>query len=211
MGTRTLAALAFLLGMALAGCAQGRADTPAPGASPRVLPGGGSSPPARAIVRAFAVPSDTVQLSPETSPPAPTVEYPSLEAARDSVLAIVRRALPRGDTAIHLSVGPARFKYWYLPDSASGYAVRVVVNDTTFCPVEEVARALTAAGWGYHSGYSADGPDGTVMGFETRKYVCIIEGRWDGGDDSDPTYLPAPGCEMTATCVPRRTDDVMPY
>jgi len=143
--------------------------------------------------------------------PAPAVEYASLETARDSVLAIVQRLAPRGDTAIHVSVGPAWFKYWYLPDSASGYAVRVVVTDTTFCPVEEVAEALTAAGWGPHSGYSADGTDGTVMGFETTKYVCILEGRWDGGDDSDPTYVPAPGCAMTATCVPRLKKDVPPY
>lgn len=166
--------------------------------------------PSRAIVHAVAVSPDTVRLSPEAPAPMPSIEYRSLEAVRDSVLAMVRRNTPRGDTAIHVSAGPTRFKYWYLPDSASGYVVRVTVTDTTFCLVEEVARALTAAGWAPHSGYSADGTDGTVMGFETAKYVCILEGRWDGGDDSDTTYVPAPGCEMTATCVPRRKDDVMP-
>jgi len=143
--------------------------------------------------------------------PAPTVEYASLETVRDSVLAIARRLVPRGDTAIHVSVGPARFQSWYVADSVSGYAVRVVVTDTTFCPVEEVAQALTAAGWATHPGYSTDGTDGTVMGFETMKYVCILEGRWDGGDDSDPSYVPAPGCEMTATCAPRLKKDVPPY
>lgn len=193
----------------LSGCAQARLDeAAAAGAAPAAAPGSG---PARAIVRAFASPPDTVRLSPEPLPPGPTVEYASLESVRDSVLAIVQRLAPRGDTAIHVSVAPVWFKYWYLPDSASGYAVRVVVTDSTFCPVEEVAQALTAGGWAPHSGYSADGTDGTVMGFETTKYVCILEGRWDGGDDSDPTYVPAPGCSMTATCVPRLKKDVPPY
>lgn len=71
----------------------------------------------------------------------PTVEYRSLEAVRDTVLALVRRSLPRPNRGVHVTVGPVRFKYW--------------------------------------------------------------------GDGTDPTYVPDPGCEMTATCIPRRNDDIL--
>lgn len=77
------------------------------------------------------------------------------------------------------------------------------------CPDVEIGNALTSAGWGHQDGYSADGPDGTVMGFRTGKFLAVVEGRWDGGDDSDTTYVPAPGCELTVTCVPRRSEDVL--
>ena len=106
-----------------------------------------------------------------------------------------------------MTSGPTRFKYFYLPDSASGYVVRVAVADTSLCPVVEIEGALEAAHWLPHNGYSADGQDGTVMGYVTKKYLCVLEGRWDGGDGSDSTYVPAPGCTITVTCVARRQDD----
>jgi hypothetical protein len=31
--------------------------------------------------------------------------------------------------------------------------------------------------------------------------LCIGEGRWDGGDDSDPTYVPDSGYTFTLGCV----------
>jgi len=146
-------------------------------------------------------------IAPASRPPAPTPEYSSLKAVRDSVLALVLRTVTPGDTAIHVTSGPTRFKYLYLPDSTSGYAVRVAVTDTSRCPVVEIESALTAARWLPHNGYSADGPDGTVMGYVTKNYLCVLEGAWDGGDDSDSTYVPAPGCTITVTCVARRADD----
>ena len=45
--------------------------------------------------------------------------YATLEAARDSVVAMVARTVtlpPR-----QISAAPCRFGYWYLPDSAAGY------------------------------------------------------------------------------------------
>ena len=92
-----------------------------------------------------------------------------------------------------------------------GYAVHVVVTDTSSCRVEEVGQALATAGWMPSYGYSADGPDGTVMGYVTKHYLCVVEGSWDGGDGSDSTYVPAPGCKVTVTCVPRREDDLPKY
>lgn len=140
-----------------------------------------------------------------------TAEYASLEALRDSLLTFISKLAAPGDTAIHVSSGPTRFKYWYTQDSASGYEVRVVVTDTSSCLSAEVERLLTTRGWVASNGYSADGPDGTVIGFVTRKYLCVLEGRWDGGDASDSTYVPDPGCELAVTCVPRREEDVPKY
>jgi len=163
----------------------------------------------------FAVPHglvvaspDTIRLSPEESLPRPTVEYPSLDATRDSVEAMLRRGIAADNPEVRISRETIRFGYRFVADSTTGLSVHVVVADTSSCPVEFLEAALAAAGWAPTYDYSADGPDGTVMGYVTGRYLCIVEGRWDGGDDSDSTYVPDPGCEVTATCVPRRPDDV---
>jgi len=211
------AALAMLVLVSAPGCARERADAadPAPAGDARIdssatRPVLGAIP--RGVVRGFVLAApETIRLSPEQPPPRPTAEYASLETVRDSVLAMILRAVAHGDTAVHVSSAPTRFKYHNLPDSTSGYAIHVVVTDTSSCPAFELDQALASAGWVEQSGYSADGPDGTLMGRATRQYLCVIEGSWDGGDDSDTTYVPAPGCEVTVTCVPRREDDVFKY
>ena len=145
--------------------------------------------------------------SPKPIPPRPAGEW-TLEEVRDSVLSMVRGAVAPGDTSVHISVEPATFRYWYVPDSATGYAVHAfVTRDSASCLLGEMERALARRGFSTHHGYSADGPDGSVMGYVTSRHLCVVEGSWDGGDDSDPTYVPAIGCEMTVTCVPRRMDD----
>lgn len=154
---------------------------------------------------------ETIRLSPDLAPEQhlePTVDYPSFDIARDSIEAITRRAVNPNQRTIRLSGGPARFKYWYAADSVDGWAFHVTVADTSECPDTPVESALQAAGWAHADGYSADGTDGTVMGFVTKRFLCVVEGRWDGGDDSDSTYVPAPGCDLTVTCVPRSRDDV---
>jgi hypothetical protein len=172
-----------------------------------------AAPPARAVVRAFSLAApETIHLSPnlasEQENPQPTVDYPSFNIARDSIGAIVRRTLNPAKPTIRVNGGPARFKYWYAADSVDGWAFHIVVADTSECPDSRVENALQAAGWAPAYGYSADGTDGSVMGFVTKRFLCVVEGRWDGGDASDPTYVPQPGCEVTVTCVPRREDDV---
>jgi hypothetical protein len=73
-----------------------------------------------------------------------------------------------------------------------------------------VKEALAAAGWVEDFHYGADGTDGSTSGFLSRNFFCLVEGHWDGGDDTDPSYVPVPGCEVVVTCVPRREDDVPP-
>jgi hypothetical protein len=151
---------------------------------------------------------DTTATSREIPPPEPTAIYASLDAVRDTVETILRRAVSPADTAIHISREAVNFKYLYAPATASGWAFHIEVNDTSGCPQAYLERALLASGWAPHYGYQADGPDGGNMGFVSKNYLCVYEAEWDGGDDSDSTYVPAPGCKVTVTCVPRRADDV---
>jgi hypothetical protein len=141
--------------------------------------------------------------------PKPTAQYASLEAARDSIGAMVTRCISHPDTAVHVSRDAVTFEYLYAKATARGWAFHISVSDTT-CPFEAVQKALTDAGWVESFGYSADGPDGSNMGYLSRNFFCLVEGTWDGGDDSDETYVPAPGCKVTLTCVPRREDDAAP-
>ena len=152
-------------------------------------------------------PGETTSSLPAPPPPRPTEAW-TLEEFRDSVLSMVHGTIAPGDTSVHVRVEPTEFHYWYVPDSASGYAVHALVTrDSTSCLLSEMERALAVRGWSMHHGYTADGPDGSAMGFVKSRYLCVVEGSWDGGDDSDPTYVPDKGCEMIVTCVPRREGD----
>jgi len=142
----------------------------------------------------------------------PTADYATLDAARDSIGKMVDRIVRQiggpKHKAIRVSRSPARFKYWYAGDSANGWGYKIVVSDTSECPMTRLEYALAAAGWTAHNAYTADGPDGGIMGFVSKRYFCYVEARWDGEDDSDSLYVPAPGCSISVVCVPRRTDDV---
>ena len=148
----------------------------------------------------------------EERSPEPTADYPSLEAARDSIGQMIDSVVrsigrPHGDR-IGLSRERTRFKYWYAGDSTDAWTYRIVVPDSSECPMLRLERRLGEAGWTAHHAYIADGPDGGVMGFVSKRHFCVVEGRWDGGDDSDSTYVAKPGCRVTVTCVGRRMDDV---
>ena len=139
----------------------------------------------------------------------PRVEYVSLEAARDSVLALLRRAVNPADTAIHIEQKQGSFKYWHAGVTIPALTIEATVRDTSGCPGMALENALQAAGWVQVEGYDASGPDGGVLGLGTKKYLCLIRSRWDGGDDSDSTYVLVPGCTVIVTVVPRRNDDTM--
>lgn len=205
-----MGAAAFALALTVAGCSAGGGDA---NAQPRAAAPDSTAPRAirQAVPRVFimAAPPGTISPPAETPAPEPTVEYSSLEAVRDTILAMARRGTATGDTAVHIASAPTRFQYHFVQDSTAGYAIHVAVTDTSGCPEISIEKALESAGWAPKYDYSADGPDGTTMGYVTRKFFCFLEASWDGGDDSDTTYVPAAGCEVTVTCVPRRVDDVM--
>ena len=49
----------------------------------------------------------------------------------------------------------------------------------------------------------ADGPDGASYRALRKNIFCAVEGSWDGGDDTDPAYLPSPHYEVTVKCAHR--------
>lgn len=148
--------------------------------------------------------------SPGAAPKRRQVPYRSLEAARDSIEAMLRRALDFTNPAVQLKRETTRFSYVYAQAETSGLALRLDVRDSTTCPVDTLEHLLAASGWTPDYAYSADGTDGHTMGFVRAKYFCLVEAQWDGGDATDLSYVPEVGCRLTVTCVPRRTDDIPP-
>jgi hypothetical protein len=70
-------------------------------------------------------------------------------------------------------------------------------------PMNDLLASLRRAGWSEHTAISADGPDGSVAGLERGTVLCQIEGQWDGGDDTDPAYVPAPEVRLVIDCAQR--------
>lgn len=68
-------------------------------------------------------------------------------------------------------------------------------------PIAPLDQWFSANGWRQALPFSADGPDGTMFGYFDRDRLCLFEGHWDGGDDADPAYVPAPGIEFRIRCV----------
>jgi len=56
----------------------------------------------------------------------------------------------------------------------------------------------------YQEGWRADGeaggPDGTSFRILKKDIFCRVDGRWDGGDDSDPKYIPSTRYEVSVSC-----------
>jgi hypothetical protein len=183
------------------------APTSLPASTAPAVPRAASGAPV-GVARAFvAVSRETSLTPPEPPPPEPTAHYASLAAARDAIEAMLRRAVPAGDTAIHFRREAVPFEYIWARASGRGLAVEVVVNDTTECPHEKLMDDMRAAGWVDNWHYSADGDDGTQMGLVCRQFLCVINGSWIGFDPTDTTFVPPPGCKVTATVAPRRLDD----
>lgn len=83
-------------------------------------------------------------------------------------------------------------------------------TDTTGAPMQPLEEWFKSREWVYAQ-YSADGPDGEVFGYAGHGRLCVIRGSWDGGDDSDSTYVPAPGYELRIFCAPSMPADTAGY
>lgn len=53
---------------------------------------------------------------------------------------------------------------------------------------------------GWRADREADGPDGTSFRISRQDIFCLVEGNWDGGDDSDPPYVPSSRYDITVSC-----------
>jgi hypothetical protein len=62
--------------------------------------------------------------------------------------------------------------------------------------------AAARAGW--KADREADGPDGTSYRISRGNVFCLVNGAWDGGDDSDPKVIPSPLFLITARCARSR-------
>lgn len=83
-------------------------------------------------------------------------------------------------------------------------------------PVAALERTFVQRGWRADLRYSADGPDGSVIGMRKLEQLCVIYGSWDGGDDSDTTSVNAdvsPSYDVAIECsrdVPDNADADVP-
>ena len=66
-----------------------------------------------------------------------------------------------------------------------------------------IALFAESKGWQPDNSHSADGPDGTVFAFWTPTAWCLVRGKLDSGDESDPTNIPDDRYEITIGCAPR--------
>lgn len=129
----------------------------------------------------------------------PAATHPSLRGACDAVEALLRNILR---VAVARTDGTA-FENEFVRERRTGCRLTAA---GTFAgsgddPAGALADAFRAAGWVDVYGYGADGPDGSVLGLRSREALCIIGFRWDGGDDSDPTYVPADWYEAEVSCA----------
>ena len=90
--------------------------------------------------------------------------------------------------------------------SYSGCVVRLQGNRTRikevhypgalFYPFE--GSALYQQGW--RADREADGPDGASFRISKEDVFCLVQGNWDGGDDTDPRYVPSTRYEVIVSC-----------
>jgi hypothetical protein len=67
-------------------------------------------------------------------------------------------------------------------------------------PEARIAEMLQRRGFKHDNRFDADGPDGTAFALRAKTILCIVDGKWDGGDDSDPTYVPGDWYKVEVAC-----------
>ena len=194
------------------GCGQGASPARSPEPPPVSPPAQVARPAPHIMVFAGPLPGVTVTQAPpeQVQVPEPAVGYPSLAAACDSVEALVRRqvqvAVSRADRV------PVDFGFGGPPRTgcelkASGKFVRAAADSATLPgQVEDepstLAHAFEKAGWAALTNYQADGPDGEAEGWRSKESTCVARWSWDGGDDSDSTYVPSDDWDLEVGCTP---------
>ena len=164
----------------------------------------------------------TLVLAARAEEPASGIRYGSFAAARNAARAIVSHVLGADADSANWSRGTTAFEYhdqrkldhdihskpvWY--DVPRDTLTRVPSLTMTLekasgsPPDFNIRSAFERSGWVEDARYSADGDDGTTFAIVCREALCFVEGRWDGGDPTDTTYVPKPGYKLALTCVPR--------
>lgn len=189
--------------MVLAGCQS----------SPRA-----QSPPAAAAEPAKA-PRDTIPFD-ESEIVKPALHYGSFHVASDSARAIVARSLGAWADSATWRRDPIAFDYrdsiqvmagdhpmWVLGSRLAppvpGWTMTLVTHSDALEGERTVLGGLRDAGWVEDGQYGADGTDGSTLALVSEEAICFYSASWDGGDDSDSTYVPLPGMSIRLECVPR--------
>jgi len=119
------------------------------------------------------------------------------------------RRLP--GTVVHWPAGIAFDSLWNR--ATTRWACRVAATGVVpagYEPIDSVLRWLAERGWLDRTTISADGPDGTIQGLRRDGVTCLVEGRWDGGDDADTTYVPSDTLEVHVACTRTMPADTLP-
>ena len=166
--------------------------------------------------------------SPSVHAGAAGADHGSWAAAGDSVPEALRDSCAKVNDMFRTVVGaappstkitelvgprPITFSYQFVKAKSGGceFVARGSDSDSSSGLFEATEKAFDAAGWkSMEATYSADGPDGSDLGYARDGLLCVIEGRWDGGDDSDPSVVPGPDFDVFITCAPQRADDQPP-
>ena len=132
-------------------------------------------------------------------------------AGVNSLIRPIVDAAPKSTKITEFS-GPRAITFAYMYAKAHSAGCQFVVRGTDKVSstglFEATDKAFDGAGWTSMAAlYSADGPDGSDVGYSREGLLCVLEGRWDGGDDSDPTIIPGPEFDVFVTCAPLRADD----
>lgn len=143
--------------------------------------------------------------------PEPTAVYASLRLACDSVEALAKRRhfmVTRADgVAVDFGFGGPPRTGCEL--KASGKFVRAAPDSTGHVEDEPstLADGFKEAGWAYTAQYQADGPDGEAEGWRSKETTCVVRWSWDGGDDSDSTYVPSDDWDLVIGCAAWAPED----
>ena len=144
-----------------------------------------------------------------------TASTPPLAAARDwRVEPAAWNACLAGDTLLRTMPGlttrmtPAMpsDSQWPRDAEQKDWSCRVAAvgrPPVGYGPIDTLVAGLRQRGFTDLLLISADGPDETVQGYHRYPATCIVEGHWDGGDDSDSSYVPSDTMEVRLSC--RRT------
>jgi hypothetical protein len=113
---------------------------------------------------------------------------PALMAACDSIDSWIR-------SAIRTPVNRTDGRYTGTARGATRYGCQIVAADTlqleaTVRPFDTVRDALTRAGWTEELAYSADGPEGSMLGLRDDSRVCVLQHYWEAGSDDERAVVP---------------------
>ncbi len=189
--TRLIAAATAVA--ALAACKGGDGGTPRTDTALAVAPAARPVPPAAGAPRAATGPAN---VAPEAKAICGSVatfwsRHDSTDLRQlDSVLTTYA-----SDTAVSACIVLVWQAHGMKRDSAAHV-------DTAAQHLETALALVRGAGPGWVPLYrfGADGPDGSSLAYQRGRVRCLVEQTWDGGDDSDSTYVPADWFKEQTTC-----------